>query len=82
MIVVSIASEMEIEDIIELFYQIDLHYFADRAPSKDEIAEYVRRNLFQDHVSNIGRVVMRHHRARVRVRQRYLLRAARLHPCF
>ncbi|MBU6453513.1 MAG: GNAT family N-acetyltransferase [Cyanobacteria bacterium REEB67] len=46
---VSIASEGELESIVELFHQIYLHYFADAAPSRDEISDYVRRNLFQEH---------------------------------
>ena len=49
MIEALIASEAEFDDIIELFYQIDLHYFAGEAPSKEEISEYVRRNLFRNH---------------------------------
>lgn len=49
MITVSIAPETERDDIVELFHQIDLHYFGAEAPSKNEIAAYVRRNLFQAH---------------------------------
>jgi GNAT superfamily N-acetyltransferase len=46
---VSLASESEIEDIIELFHRIDAHYFPDAAPTKAEISKYVRNNLFQPH---------------------------------
>jgi GNAT superfamily N-acetyltransferase len=46
---VSIASADDLENIVELFHQIDLHYFADAAPARDEISEYVRRNLFKEH---------------------------------
>jgi GNAT superfamily N-acetyltransferase len=49
LIAISIASEAEMDDIVELFHRIDLHYFAERAPDKDEVAAYVRRNLFQAH---------------------------------
>jgi GNAT superfamily N-acetyltransferase len=49
MIAVSIGTKADIEDIVELFHRIDLHYFADEAPSKEEISGYVRRNLFQEH---------------------------------
>jgi GNAT superfamily N-acetyltransferase len=46
---VSIASKGEIDHIIELFHQIDVHYFAEAAPTKKEISDYVKRNLFQSH---------------------------------
>ena len=49
MITVSIASKKQIEHIIELFHRIDAHYFSDAAPTKAEISEYVKRNLFQAH---------------------------------
>jgi GNAT superfamily N-acetyltransferase len=48
-ITVSIANESQLEDIIELFHRIDVHYFAGAAPTKSEISDYVRRNLFQPH---------------------------------
>lgn len=44
-----IASELDIADITELFYQIELHYFGDEAPLRDEIGDYVRSNIFHAH---------------------------------
>lgn len=49
MITVSIASKRQIEQIVALFHRIDVHYFADAAPTQAEISSYVRRNLFQPH---------------------------------
>ena len=49
MIKAALASEQEIEDVIDLFHQIDLHYFADKAPTKSEMSKYVRSNLFKAH---------------------------------
>jgi GNAT superfamily N-acetyltransferase len=49
MIAVSIASKADVDDIVGLFYRIDLHYFPGDAPSKTNISAYVRWNLFQAH---------------------------------
>ena len=47
MVEVSLASSADLDDIVDLFYQVDLHYFRDAAPTKEEISRYVRRSLFQ-----------------------------------
>lgn len=47
-IVVSLAENRDIEEIVDLFHRIDLHYFSERAPTKTQISEYVRRVLFNE----------------------------------
>jgi GNAT superfamily N-acetyltransferase len=49
MIATAIATKGDIDDIVDLFHRIDLHYFPDKAPAKKEISAYVRHNLFKEH---------------------------------
>ena len=49
MVEVSIASEADLEDIVDLFHRMNSHYFGDQAHQRGEIEGYVRRNLFQPH---------------------------------
>jgi GNAT superfamily N-acetyltransferase len=49
MINVALAAEPDLEQVVDLFHRIDLHYFADEAPTRAQISDYVRRALFQGH---------------------------------
>ena len=49
MIHVSLATPADMRELIDLFHQADVHYFANRASAKPATARYVRRNLFQPH---------------------------------
>jgi GNAT superfamily N-acetyltransferase len=49
MIKVLLASKEHIDQIVELFHRIDVHYFAGAAPTRAEISAYVKQNLFRPH---------------------------------
>lgn len=49
MLVVSLAENRDTEEIVDLFHRIDRHYFAESAPTKTQISDYVRRVLFKEH---------------------------------
>lgn len=44
---VSLASKLDMEDVIDLFHEIDLHYFPESAPTRDAMSQFVRKTLFQ-----------------------------------
>ena len=49
MLDVSIASESDLKDIVDLFHWMDCHYYGDQAHQRTDIEGYVKRNLFQPH---------------------------------
>lgn len=49
MVHVSLATPDDLEIIIDLFHQIDLHYFGAGAPSTQATAGHVKRTIFQEH---------------------------------
>jgi GNAT superfamily N-acetyltransferase len=48
MVPVALATQADLESIIELFHQIDLHYYGAAAPEREDIARHVQRHLFQE----------------------------------
>ncbi len=48
MIKVALASKTEIGDVIELFHQIDVHYFGERAAPREAMSDHVKQALFSD----------------------------------
>jgi GNAT superfamily N-acetyltransferase len=48
MIPVSLATQADLESIIELFHQIDQHYYGAGAPERDAIARHVRQHILRE----------------------------------
>ena len=51
MVDVTLASLTDMEDITNLFYEIDHYYYTGQAANRDQIANYVEANIFQPHCS-------------------------------